>query len=78
MRKVFESHEHERVGLFQSILEESGILTLITNDCTAAAEGTFPLDLILPELWVMDDEEYERALEILRPHYEARTPSNLD
>ena len=25
-----------------------------------------------PELWVMDDGEYERAVEILRPYYEGK------
>ena len=78
MRKVFESHEQERVGLFQSILEETGILTLMKNDCTAAAEGTFPFDPTMPELWVMNDEDYDKAIEILLPHYESRNSTKLD
>lgn len=73
MRKIYESHEQERVGHFQSILESAGILTLIKNDCQAAAEGTFPGDPFTPELWVMNDEDYDEAIKILRPLYESQT-----
>ncbi|NOX99948.1 MAG: DUF2007 domain-containing protein [Verrucomicrobia bacterium] len=71
MKKVFESCEHEKVGLFQSILESSGISSLIKNDCISAAEGTSPLDLVLPELWVMNDLDYQRAIDILTPYYQS-------
>ncbi len=77
MRKIFESHEQEKVGLFQSILEGAGILSLIKNDCTAAAEGTFSLDPNLPELWVMNAEDYDRAVEMLRPHYESMVSTDI-
>ena len=74
MRKIFESHRQEKVGHYQSILESSGICTLIKNDCQAAAEGNFgPADPILPELWVIDDGDYDRAIEILTPLYENST-----
>ncbi|MCF6314189.1 MAG: DUF2007 domain-containing protein [Verrucomicrobiales bacterium] len=66
MRKVFESCEQEKVGLFQSILESEGIATLIKNENIAAAEGCGPLDLVLPELWVVHDEDYARALDLLK------------
>ncbi|MFK5921792.1 MAG: DUF2007 domain-containing protein [Verrucomicrobiota bacterium] len=69
MRKVFESWKQEKVGFFQSILESNGISTLIKNDCISAAEGTTPLDTVLPELWVMDDCDYQGAIDILTPYY---------
>ncbi len=72
MRKVFESHKQETVGHYQSILESAGILTLIKNENIASAEGTLPADLILPELWVMRDEDYDKAIEILTPYYESK------
>ncbi|MFW2385496.1 MAG: DUF2007 domain-containing protein [Akkermansiaceae bacterium] len=78
MRKIFESHEQERVGLFESVLKENGILSLVKNNCSASAEGTFPLDPNLPELWVMDDRDYDRAIEILLPLYEARESHKTD
>lgn len=65
MRKVFESWRQEKVGHFQSILESNGISTLIKNDCISAVEGTTPLDDVLPELWVVNDGDYQRALSIL-------------
>ncbi|MDB4294989.1 DUF2007 domain-containing protein [Akkermansiaceae bacterium] len=77
MRKIFESYQQEKVGLFQSILEGAGMLTLIKNDCTAAAEGTHLLDPNLPQLWVMNDEDYDQAIEMLRPHYESMVSTPL-
>ncbi|MEM8953407.1 MAG: DUF2007 domain-containing protein [Verrucomicrobiota bacterium] len=66
MRKVFESHKLEHVGLSQSILEEAGILTLMKNEHICATEGTFSRsDNVIPELWVMNDGDYERAMELL-------------
>ncbi len=70
MRKVFESHRQEKVGHFHSILEQSGIASMIKNDASASIDGIMPGELILPELWVMEDDDYDRAIEILTPFYE--------
>jgi hypothetical protein len=74
MRKIYEHQRLERVGHFQSILESHGILTLLKNEATCQADGIFAGSDPCPELWVMDDDHYEQALEILRPHYEAGLP----
>lgn len=71
MRKIYEDHRYERVGHFQSILEGEGIATLIENEALDHVEGSFPNDLIhLPELWIMNDSNYDRAIEILKPLYD--------
>ena len=33
---------------------------------------------MLPELWVMEDDEYDKAMEILTPHYEGRAGEEED
>ena len=71
MRQVFTTHRFETVGLYQSILESEGIPTIIRNENTSALDGSFPGDIIHPELWVLEDSDFERAIEILKPHYEA-------
>lgn len=71
MRKIFEHHVFEKVGYFRSILESEGIATLLKNEADAETGGVFGGVGPYPELWVMEDDEYDRALEILRPHYEA-------
>lgn len=71
MRKIYEDHRYERVGHFQSILESEGIATLIKNEAIDHVEASFPNDLIdLPELWVVDGHDYDRAIGILKPLYD--------
>ncbi len=74
MRKIYESHRQERVGHFQSILESEGIATLLKNDFLSAADGSFPADVYLPELWVVEDSDYDTAIEILKPFYLNSSP----
>lgn len=69
MRKIYENIEFTRVGNFQSILESEGIGTHIKNLGASAAAGDIPFQQVFPELWVVDDTDYERALEVLRPYY---------
>lgn len=70
MKQVFTTHRFETVGLYQSILEGEGIRTMIRNEHTSVLDGSFPGDIIWPELWVLEDSDYDRAIEILKPHYE--------
>lgn len=68
MRMVFKSHRQERVGLYQSILESEGMPTLIKNEFSAATAGTYLTDPETPELWVLNDDDYANALELLKPY----------
>ena len=71
MKKIFEDRRFEIVGQFASILEAEGIEAFIRNEVASTLDGSGLGDIVHPELWVMDDERYEEALEILKPHYEA-------
>ena len=71
MRKIFEDPRFELVGQFASILNEAGIETFIKNEASAGIDGIGWGDVIRPELWVVNDERYEEALQLLKPHYEA-------
>ena len=74
MRKVFEHIEFARVGHYQSILEDAGIATMIKNLGAASASGEIPFVQCYPELWVADDKDYDRALELLEPYHEREVP----
>ncbi|MCB1233944.1 MAG: DUF2007 domain-containing protein [Verrucomicrobiae bacterium] len=69
MRKIYEHIEYSRVGHFQAILEDAGIQTLVKNLGASGGAGEIPFTEVFPELWVADDADYERALELLT-HYE--------
>jgi hypothetical protein len=68
MRKIYENAEFTRVGHYQSILESEGIGTHLKNLMTSGLAGDIPFDQVFPELWVVDDADYERALEILQQY----------
>ena len=59
MKKLFTHIEQSRVGLYQSVLEESGIKTLIKNKNS-------PYKVEWPELWVVNDAEYEQAIKLFK------------
>jgi rubrerythrin len=68
MRKIYEHYEYPRVGHFQSILEEAGIPTLIKNLDASSGAGEIPFTEVFPELWVVEDTDYDRALALLETH----------
>ncbi len=70
MRQVFTTPRFETVGLYQSILESEGIPTIIRNEHTSGLDGSSPGDIIHPELWVLEDSDFDRAIAILKPLYE--------
>jgi hypothetical protein len=70
MRKIYENVEFTQVGYFQSILEEAGIPSFLKNLGASAGMGEIPFIEVFPELWVVNDEDYERAIEVLEPYYQ--------
>lgn len=54
------------LGYYQSLLEEAEIKTLVKNEYSQLAMGEIPFTQVYPELWVIDSEDYERALGLIR------------
>ena len=78
MKKVYEHIDFSRVGQFQSILENEGIPTHIKNLGSSAGMGEIPFIEIWPELWVVNDDEHERALEIVKSYAPPETETQTD
>ena len=76
MRKIYEHIEYARVGHYQSILESNGIATLVKNTGAAMGTGEIPFTETFPELWVVEDGEYDRAMALLTD-YEPPDTSGL-
>jgi Putative prokaryotic signal transducing protein len=49
--------------MFKSLLEEAGIPSLIRYEKLSVAAGEVPF--VPPELWILNDEDYDRAKEIV-------------
>ena len=78
MRKIYEYIDHSRVGHYQSILESAGIRTHIKNVGATMGMGEIPFIQLFPELWVVDDSDYDRSLEILRPYHDHEFQAGSD
>ena len=62
MRRIFSSPNSAEVGLFGSRLETAGIPCETRNESLAQAMPGAPFD---PELWILNDEDYREASELL-------------
>ena len=62
MKLVYSSPDGAAIGLAQSRLEAAGI------DCEVRNEAVFQINpgmAFIPELWVLRDEDYEEARQLL-------------
>jgi hypothetical protein len=64
MIEIFRDVSSVRVGHFQSVLEEQGISTFIRNNNLSVVE--VPIPVFYPALCIMNEEDHERAIQILR------------
>lgn len=61
MTLVFTSLDFVAASLIQSMLEAEGIQTEMRNLRTSSLAGEIPVLEVLPEIWVSDPAEAERA-----------------
>jgi len=64
--KVFENFDFSRVGHMQSLLESHGIRTFIRNQYGSSVMGEVPFVEVVPQLFVLEDRDAARALELLQ------------
>ncbi|MFT5904772.1 MAG: hypothetical protein ACI9E1_000358 [Cryomorphaceae bacterium] len=64
MIEIFRHANLIKVSLYQRALEEQGIATLIRNETIAMTE--IPIPVFYPNLCIMNDEDHEKSLEILK------------
>ncbi len=65
MKKVFVSQQLFEVEMRKERLEQAGIRSMIKNQRSSSLAGEIPFTEVYPELWVIQDEEYDRAQRLL-------------
>jgi len=84
MKEVFRNADSVLVGLYQSILGDAHIQTFVRNANTQQSlvagwlTAIFPLPLFFPTLCVVNDEDYEEAMKILRGLSEGSSVTNAE
>jgi hypothetical protein len=70
MKMLFTSMNRTEVGMLRSIIEEAGIEFEVRNEATNV---NYPTGPFYPELWVVHDEDFDKAVE-LRETWRAAPP----
>lgn len=65
MRKVYGSQLFPMVGHLKNVLESHGIHCTIKNEFLGGAAGEVPPIECWPELWVIEDNEFDEATAIV-------------
>jgi putative signal transducing protein len=56
----------ENLEMLKSLLEDTGIPCMIRNENLSSAMGELPFQECFPELWIMKDQDYPRAAEMVQ------------
>src|SRR6476661_5916730 len=77
MRELYTSMDSTRIGFYKSVLDEAGIASYIQNDTTSQVMNMLAM-VFQPTLCIIEDERYEEALDLLRPHHNPSEISALE
>ncbi|MBS0350075.1 MAG: DUF2007 domain-containing protein [Proteobacteria bacterium] len=64
MEKLLSIDDKIQLYILKSLLESEGIICFIKNEYPPAA-GELPPISAMPELWVMDDSQYDKAMKLI-------------
>ena len=68
MKKVYSTDDGILAGHIHSILEENGISCWIKNLNLSGAMGELPPIECWPEIWLIDEDDYGKALDIVHTY----------
>lgn len=72
MKELFREQDITRVSYYKAVLEAHGISALIRNEyLTGSGLTEIPIPEFFPALCVMNDEDYDQAVVIIREHLSA-------
>jgi hypothetical protein len=72
MKELFREQDITRVNYFKGVLEDNEIPTLIRNEyLTGSGLSEIPIPEFFPALCVINDDDYARAVTIIREHLTA-------
>lgn len=65
MKKIFSSQNVSLVNFYKEILEINGIASIVKNYYLTSGIGDLPPNEVVPELWILDDQQYKQAKALL-------------
>jgi rubrerythrin len=76
MIKVFEDFDITLVGHYKSVLESNDIATFLKNQFGTSGAGELPFVEVVPQLWVLNDDDVEQAKALIKELQTAHTPED--
>lgn len=73
MRELLTSLDWTRLGFYKSVLDEAGIASFIRNEHTAQLINVL-IAPCQPCLCVVNDDDHDAAIALLRPHHDPMLP----
>ena len=61
MRKVYTSDNSAIIGHLRQVLEGHAVRCVVRNDFLLGGAGELPVNETWPEIWIVDDEDFDRA-----------------
>jgi hypothetical protein len=65
MKRVFAAPDLLLAGHVQTVLEQHGIPSFVRNALLLGAMGELPPAAVPPEVWIVDDDDYARAMQLV-------------
>jgi len=65
MKRLYKTPYYHELSGIQSVLEQNGISVLLKNQNPSIALGEIPFLECMPEIWVIDDAQFEQAKQLL-------------
>jgi len=65
MKKLTSSESLITINHFKNVLESEGIASVIRNEHLGSIVGEMPFVEVWPELWVINDLDFDRALQLI-------------
>jgi Putative prokaryotic signal transducing protein len=76
MKRVTSSQSLVMINHYRNLLQSEGIPSFIRNEYLGAIAGEMPFEEVWPELWVRNDLDYDRALQLIDGrNLEAESPT---
>lgn len=65
MKKLTSSHSLVTINHYKNVLESEGIPCKVKNEILGGIAGEMPLTEVWPELWVINDIDFDRAQQLI-------------
>ena len=69
MVRVYRSQNLAMVELIRGVLQDEGIPSMIRNEYVSMASGSVPIADAMPEVWLVNDSDLDRAKAIIEHGY---------